>query len=88
VLGGSSLLITWLTTLVSPPLGTPVAPLILPIVALREGSLALAAFERRERRAVAREAFDRSSRYMIANSGPLDDAVPYSSQCAHSLRHL
>jgi Domain of unknown function (DUF4386) len=41
VLGGLSFLITSFTTLMSPALGARVAPLILPIVALGEGSLAL-----------------------------------------------
>jgi Domain of unknown function (DUF4386) len=41
VLGGLSFLITSFTTLVSPVLGARLAPLILPIVALGEGSLAL-----------------------------------------------
>jgi hypothetical protein len=41
VLGGLSFLTTSFTTLMSPTLGARVAPLILPIVALGEGSLAL-----------------------------------------------
>ena len=41
VLGGLSFLTTSVTTLMSPTLGARVAPLILPIVALGEGSLAL-----------------------------------------------
>jgi len=41
VLGGLSFLITSFTTLMSPVLGDRLAPLILPIVALGEGSLAL-----------------------------------------------
>jgi Domain of unknown function (DUF4386) len=41
LLGGLSFLITSFTTLVSPMLGARLAPLILPIVALGEGSLAL-----------------------------------------------
>jgi hypothetical protein len=41
VLGGLSFLITSFTTLMAPALGARVAPLILPIVALGEGSLAL-----------------------------------------------
>ena len=41
VLGGLSFLITSFTTLMSPAFGARLAPLILPIVALGEGSLAL-----------------------------------------------